>query len=184
WIIFVTFKLVKFPRTILKDRWLLFLVLWLFWTPILFTSSKSLIHTYILPCCFPLALFVATFWEDIRNKKTYVYTSLTVAVLSVVIILLAMIPGLFRNNTNTDKYLLENYKGENLFYLGEKTYSSQFYSEGRVKAVSLEKLDSIRIADKNALLIVRKRDSAQLDGKKFLIWQGEGRKSLLFKFGQ
>lgn len=181
WIIFVAFKLIKFPRIILKDRWLLFLVLWIFWTPILFTSSKSLIHTYILPCIFPLALFVATFWNEIKNKKAYIYSALVVPAVSVILILLALVPGIFKNNTNTDKYILEDYKGENLFYLSEKTYSSQFYSNGRVKTVPTDKLDSLKTHNRDFLLLVRKRDSAFLLNLPDLVKVRESKKSLLYK---
>ncbi len=180
WILFFANKLVREPKIILRDRWLLFLALWVLWTPLFFTSSKSLIHTYILPCCFPLALFVTTYWENIKNKKVYIYSALVLPVLSVVIILLALVPGIFENNTNTDKYILEDYKGENLFYLSEKTYSSQFYSKGRVKTIPAEKLDSLKTNSQDFLVLVRKRDSASLPASADLVKIRESRKSLLY----
>jgi len=181
WIIFFANKAVKQPKLILQDRWLLFLALWVLWTPLFFTSSKSLIHTYILPCCVPLALFVATYWDSIKHKKAYVWSALVVPILSVLIILLYFVPGVFENNTNTDKYILKNYKGEKLFYVGEKTYSSQFYSKGRVKSVPVEKLDSLKSADKNFLLLVRKRNLESVQNSPQLIKLDESRKSILFK---
>ncbi|SFI92345.1 4-amino-4-deoxy-L-arabinose transferase [Kaistella treverensis] len=181
WIIFFANKAVKQPKLILQDRWLLFLALWVLWTPLFFTSSKSLIHTYILPCCVPLALFVATYWDSIKYKKAYVWSALVVPILSVLIILLYFVPGVFENNTNTDKYILKNYKGEKLFYLGEKTYSSQFYSKGRVKTVPVEKLDSLKSADKNFLLLVRKRNLESVQNSPEMIKLDESRKSILFK---
>lgn len=181
WIIFFANKAVKQPKLILQDRWLLFLALWVLWTPLFFTSSKSLIHTYILPCCVPLALFVATYWDSIKYKKAYVWSALVVPILSVLIILLYFVPGVFENNTNTDKYILKNYKGEKLFYVGEKTYSSQFYSKGRVKSVPVEKLDSLKSADKNFLLLVRKRNLESVQNSPQLIKLDESRKSILFK---
>ena len=181
WIIFFANKAVKQPKLILQDRWLLFLALWVLWTPLFFTSSKSLIHTYILPCCVPLALFVATYWDSIKHKKAYVWSALVVPILSVLIILLYFVPGVFENNTNTDKYILKNYKGEKLFYVGEKTYSSQFYSKGRVKSIPVEKLDSLKSADKNFLLLVRKRNLESVQNSPQLIKLDESRKSILFK---
>lgn len=182
WILFFANKIVRQPKVILKDRWLLFLALWILWTPVFFTSSKSLIHTYILPCCFPLALFVATSWENIKNKKAYIYSALVLPALSVLIILLAFVPGVFENNTNTDKYILRDYKGENLFYLSEKTYSSQFYSRGRVKTIPAEKLDSLKTNNQDFLLLIRKRDKASLPASPDLVKVGESKKSLLYRF--
>ena len=181
WILFFANKVATKPKIILKDRWLLFLALWILWTPLFFTSSKSLIHTYILPCCVPLALFVATFWDQIKHKKTYVVSALVVPVLSVVIIMLYFVPGVFENNTNTDKYILKDYNGEKLFYLGEKTYSSQFYSRGHVKTIAVEKLDSLKKADRNFLLLVRKRNMEAVQDAPDLIKLDESRKSVLFK---
>lgn len=181
WIIFFLNRAVKIPKTILKVRWLLFLALWLLWTPFFFTSSKSLIHTYTLPSSVPLALFVATFWNQIKNKKAYVYSALILPVLSVIGIVLSFIPGLFAKNTNTDKYILQDYKGESLYYMGEKTYSSQFYSHGKVKEIPAEKLDSLNSNSKDYLLIIRKRDSATFGNPTFLSKSGEARKSILYK---
>ncbi|ROI07748.1 glycosyltransferase family 39 protein [Chryseobacterium sp. H3056] len=181
WILFFANKVATKPKIILKDRWLLFLALWILWTPLFFTSSKSLIHTYILPCCVPLALFVATFWDQIKHKKTYVVSALVVPVLSVMIIMLYFVSGVFENNTNTDKYILKDYNGEKLFYLGEKTYSSQFYSRGHVKTIAVEKLDSLKKADRNFLLLVRKRNMEAVQDAPDLIKLDESRKSVLFK---
>ena len=181
WILFFANKVATKPKIILKDRWFLFLALWILWTPLFFTSSKSLIHTYILPCSVPLALFVATFWDQIKHKKAYVVSALVVPVLSVVIIMLYFVPGVFENNTNTDKYILKDYNGEKLFYLGEKTYSSQFYSRGHVKTIAVEKLDSLKKADRNFLLLVRKRNMEAVQDAPDLIKLDESRKSVLFK---
>ncbi len=43
WIIFFANKAVKQPKLILQDRWLLFLALWVLWTPLFFTSSKTIL---------------------------------------------------------------------------------------------------------------------------------------------
>ena len=63
--------LIKKWGKIKKDTWALFLLLWMLWTPFFFTTSKSLIHPYILPSMIPLWLFIITFWDEVKNKKTY-----------------------------------------------------------------------------------------------------------------
>lgn len=181
WIIFLTYKIITLRKEILKDKWLFFLLVWIFWTPLFFTSSKSLIHTYVLPTSFPLALFVATFWNEIKNKKTYVYTALILPGVSIIIIILSIIPGVFENNTNTDKYILKNHHAKKLFYAGEKTYSSQFYSRGKVISVSPEKLDSINLTQKSYDLLIRKRDSNALKPFKNFVIIGESKKSMMLK---
>ena len=108
-------------------------------------------------------------------------SALVVPVLSVVVIMLYFVPGVFENNTNTDKYILKDYNGEKLFYLGEKTYSSQFYSRGHVKTIAVEKLDSLKKADRNFLLLVRKRNMEAVQDAPDLIKLDESRKSVLFK---
>ena len=51
---------------IFKDRWALYLLLWLLWTPLFFTSSKSLIHPYTLPVMVPFALLLVHYWGDLN----------------------------------------------------------------------------------------------------------------------
>ena len=51
--------LVRKWNSIRQESWLLFLIFWALWTPLFFTSSKSLIHPYILPSCIPVALFIS-----------------------------------------------------------------------------------------------------------------------------
>ena len=142
WIQVVIGKLWKNRSIAIKDRWVFFLVAWLIWTPLFFTISKSLIHTYVLPVMPPIALLVVHYWDDIKRKKTNVIISLILPVLATI----TLVVGLFNNNlekySNTDKYLIESVGELNkpLYYLGKKSYSSQFYSRGKVKTISYEEL--------------------------------------------
>ena len=180
WIIFFGNKLITFRKTIFKDEWLTFLFLWIIWTPIFFTTSKSLIHTYILPTSVPLALFISTFWNELKNKKTYVYTSLIVPVASIVLIILSFIPGIFEKNTNTDKYILENHHSKMIYYLGEKTYSSQFYSEGKVKTITEDDFVKKALDHEKFDLIISKDDSNIVKKYNYFTKIGEGRKSFIY----
>jgi 4-amino-4-deoxy-L-arabinose transferase-like glycosyltransferase len=180
WIIFLINKVIKLKKTFFKNSWLTYLFFWIIWTPIFFTTSKSLIHTYILPTSVPLALFVATFWNEIKYKKVYLYTALILPALSIILIIISFIPGVFQKNTNTDKYILEKHHNKELYYLGDKTYSSQFYSNGKVK--SINEADIIQKSSNNEKfdLIISKSDSSTIKKYKFLEKIGEGRKSIIF----
>ena len=180
WIIFLINKVIKLKKTLFKDPWLTYLLFWIIWTPIFFTTSKSLIHTYILPTSIPLALFVATFWNEIKNKKTYICTALVLPVLSILLVILSFIPGIFEKNTNTDKYVIENHRAKEIYYLGEKTYSSQFYSNGEVKTITEEDLIKEFSSGADFDIIISKNDSSIVKKYKFLTKIGEGRKSLIY----
>ncbi len=142
WIQVVIGKLWKNRNVAIKDKWIFFLAAWLIWTPLFFTVSKSLIHTYVLPVMPPIALLIVYYWDDIKRKKTNVIISLILPVLATI----TLIVGLFNNNlekySNTDKYLIESIGELNkpLYYLGKKSYSSQFYSRGKVQTISYEEL--------------------------------------------
>ena len=144
WIITVISRAWVNRADILKNKWIGFLLLWLLWTPLFFSVSKSLIHTYVLPVMTPVALLVAYWWPEIRNKAALVYISLVLPLL----FLIVFIAGLSGNNiehySNTDKYLILNQsdsKSSDLYYLNRKSYSSQFYSRGKIKVVSQAELD-------------------------------------------
>jgi len=63
WIQIVLYKLWKGRKTIFKDAYVTYLVFWLFWTPLFFTISKNILHTYILPVTIPIALLMMYWWK-------------------------------------------------------------------------------------------------------------------------
>ncbi len=155
WIQVVIGKLWNDRKVAIKNKWVFFLAAWLIWTPLFFTVSKSLIHTYVLPVMPPIALLIVHYWEEIKRKKINVIISLVLPSLAV----LTLIAGLINNNlekySNTDKYLIES-QGEivkPLFYLGKKSYSSQFYSRGNVESISYEELES-KIENKESFYVI------------------------------
>nr|BFF40834.1 hypothetical protein BACY1_26390 [Tenacibaculum mesophilum] len=70
WIQITLYKLWKNRKILFQNKWICFLTLWLFWTPLFFTFSKSLIHPYILPTMVPIALLI-THWFHTFKKKSY-----------------------------------------------------------------------------------------------------------------
>ncbi len=159
WIQVVLSKLWKSRKDAIKNKWVFFLVTWLIWTPLFFTVSKSLIHTYVLPVMPPIALLVVYFWDDIQRKKTNVIISMILPVLAAI----TLIVGLFNNNlemySNTDKYLIEAQGefNEPLYYLGKKSYSSQFYSRGKVKSISYDELRDKINRKENFYVIIKNK---------------------------
>lgn len=143
WIFTLTGKLIKNRSNIFNSDYRSMLVLWLLWTPLFFSISRNLIHTYTLPVMVPIALLVIDLWDQVRGKKRIIYISLIAPAL----IVLATVALPFVNKKeimNTDKYLIEdNIKTDSykLYSLNDKTYSSMFYSKGKSTVVfSNEKL--------------------------------------------
>jgi 4-amino-4-deoxy-L-arabinose transferase-like glycosyltransferase len=162
-ILFVT--LWKNRKTIFKDSWISFLVLWLFWIPVFFTFTKSGLHTYILPSVIPMALLLIFYWGAFK-EKVLLRLGLIFPTLVVLAFLGLLFSGQFKTFMNTDKFLLKHQqKNTNselipVYYWFDKTYSSQFYSSGKVQIIkNLEELDSV-LTHQNSLFftILKKRE--------------------------
>lgn len=139
WIITLISRAWMNRSNLLKNKWTGFLLLWLLWTPLFFSVSKSLIHTYVLPVMTPVALLVAYWWDEIRNKTALVYISLVLPLLFLIVFIAGLAGNNIEHYSNTDKYLILNQsdtKKSDLYYFNRKSYSSQFYSQGKVKVLS------------------------------------------------
>lgn len=159
WIQLLIIKMWKNRKNLAQNRWLLFLLLWLIWTPFFFTFSSSLIHPYILPSIVPIALIVEYYWNDIKNKKTVVCLSLIIPTAIVLTTVLSFIGNNLENYSSTDKYLLQqtNYSDDQIYYLGDKSYSSQFYSRGKIQSITPEELEEKLKQDRVFYIIIKKR---------------------------
>ena len=190
WIAFLLFRSLKrFKlKTIIKrvssKKYVLYLVLWLVWTPLFFTSSKSLIHTYMLPCTLPLALLVVHFWKYFSKSKTNISIAFSLPLLAFLLGIVALNFSLFKTYANSDKYLVKNNIDKKLFYLQEKTYSSQFYSQGNINVISANDFKTKNYPDEDFLLLVRKKilkRQKNLDLSNFQKIE-ESNQSVLYKF--
>ncbi len=143
WIAIVAVKGFQHFKNILSDRWRLFLWLWLLWTPLFFSTSKSLIHPYILPVMIPIVLLVVHEWGNIRHRKRILAIGLFIPMAMFVILLSGLAKPFFKDNT--DKYFLEDpfIAANPVYSLDEKSYSSQFYSKGKIKQINNLQLDSL-----------------------------------------
>lgn len=182
WFPIVIYKLYQNRTSILKNPWVSFLVLWLFWLPFFFTFSKNILHTYILPITFPLALLMVHFWKEYDRKKILLRIGLIFpTALFVVGILALVIPtGLssklfgfpnIKYVMNSDKYLLENIEINSknnevpLYYFvkvendslvnKQKNYSGEFYSNGKEQVLTHQKaLDSVLNLNEKFFLVI------------------------------
>ena len=134
------------------DSWALFLLTWIVWTPLFFTTSNSLIHPYILPVTIPMALWINHYWFEIKAR--YIFLKIGIAI--PVILLLIYVSG-FANpllENNTDKYLVSETKNNIIYTLDFKSYSSQFYTKGNIKKVSNLILDKLILEPQDFYILI------------------------------
>ncbi|WP_372744552.1 ArnT family glycosyltransferase [Lutibacter sp.] len=176
WILFVIQKIWQKKRTLLKDKWALFLLLWLLWTPGFFTISKSLIHPYIMPVMVPIALLITYWWNEFKHEKRLIYISLIFPIVALILFLGMQFTSKKDYFINSDKYLIETTAAKNLpvFCWEVKSYSSQFYSKGTVLIIKDELDLQHKIKSENSFLLIiskkrlKKKNSALLNSFKKL----------------
>lgn len=163
WVQIVLIKLWKERKSILKNKWVSFLVLWLSWTPFFFTISKNILHTYTLPVTIPVALLMVYYWHEFKKKKQLLLLGSVFPFL--VIIATGVITfgdDKWLEDLNTDKYivekLMENEPNTPMFYWEKKSYSSRFYSNGKMKVVKEASLDSIYNSHDTFIMLIRHKN--------------------------
>ena len=84
-------------------------------------------------------------------------------------VVVTTILSLVNNNlefySKTDKYLLQNigdFHG-NIYYLGSKSYSSQFYSKGEIQNISIENLKSKTAENETFKVIIKNKDYDKIE---------------------
>jgi len=152
----------KRRKTIWKDPWVSFLLLWLLWTPVFFTISRNVIHTYVLPSTIPMALLVIHWWKDHKNwfRLAMIFPLAIVLALGFLVV-----SNGWSTYMNTDKYIVQNqdvgttYKDSPMIYWQQKTYSGRFYAERPTLLLNkISSLDSLmKTEDKFFILITEKQ---------------------------
>ena len=157
WIFSLLKKLIKNFTSIWDNKWEFFLWSWLLWTPIFFTISKSLIHTYIMPVMVPLTLLVCHYWENLKFKRFQLGISIFIPILILISYSFKDIRELVESKS--DKALIEeaNNHFAPIYSLKVKSYSSQFYSKGKMKKIDFEELENL-IEDNNSFFIIIKEN--------------------------
>ena len=140
WSLLIITRIRKIIEEAYKNKWVCFLVCWMLFTPVFFTFSSSLIHTYTLPIAVPAALLITHFWSEFKFKRYY----LSISALLYFVLLPVFYSGVLDDTiqNNCDKELVKNelVSDYSLFYLNYKSFSSQFYSLGAIKMINLEQL--------------------------------------------
>ncbi|WP_338359535.1 glycosyltransferase family 39 protein [Yeosuana marina] len=165
WFQIVLIKLWKNRTTILKDNWVSFLVLWLFWIPFFFTMSKNILHTYILPVTIPIALLMVHWWPQYKNKKTaLILSSFFPAAAIIIFIGLNFNKDWYKQQLNSDKYLIQNHinkptEGSTpIYYWHNVSYSGEFYSKGHAKEITTtSELETLMNSDNKFYFIILKK---------------------------
>ncbi|WP_367752656.1 ArnT family glycosyltransferase [Flavobacterium sp. WC2430] len=171
WVQIVFYKIWKNRKSIWKNDWISFLVLWLFWTPIFFTLSKNILHTYMLPVTLPIMFLMVYWWDDFESKKKLIRVALIFPIIAV-IAYTVLATGIFDDKMNTDKYILEHLmeKNENkdipLYYWKEKNYSGQFYTNGKAQLIkNATQFDSVFKLHKKIFLVTLKKTENEIPEK-------------------
>ena len=161
WIQVVVYKLWQNRKIILKNDWVSFLVLWLLWTPLFFTLSKNILHTYMLPVTLPIMFLMVYWWEDFTRKKLLIRIALIFPTIVFTAYFALFATGKLDYYMNSDKYLLESIKAKNenkqlpLYYWKDKNYSGQFYSNGKANVLKTNtELDSVLKLKKKLLFVI------------------------------
>ena len=153
----------KIIKKAYKNKWVCFLTCWMLFTPVFFTFSKSLIHTYTLPIVVPAALLITHFWSDFKFKRYY----LSISVLFYLAVLSVFYSGVIDETiqSNCDKELVENklVSDYSLYYLNYKSFSSQFYSFGSIKMINLKQLKQKIMNEEKFAIIIEKTEIKKVD---------------------
>jgi 4-amino-4-deoxy-L-arabinose transferase-like glycosyltransferase len=177
-------QLKKGIKKVWNDPWQLFLWLWILWTPFFFTFSKSLIHTYTLPVMIPITLLIVHHWSSLRTKKTVLYMAIGLPILLVGIYFLEPTQKILSDSTDKSLVFHPKIEPSKLYAFHFKSYSSQFYSKGKIKIISPNTLEKMVEDSTSFSIIIKKRHledlSPKVMGKLNLLM--ERRKDILYHY--
>ena len=172
WVQIVLYSLWKNRKTIFKDSWISFLVLWFIWTPFFFTFSSNILHTYTLPSMIPVALLTAHFWNSYKKKNVLLGVAGFFPVIAFIAFAFFFIPGSLNEYLNTDKLLIQNgqsiksSQNTQVVFWKNVSYSGNFYTHGAALSVSdMSDLNDVLQENNNVLLIVSKKKLDEIDQK-------------------
>lgn len=142
-------------RKIWNNPWQLFLWLWILWTPFFFTFSKSLIHTYTLPVMIPIALLITHNWPTYKRKKTTLLVALALPILLFCAYFLEPTQNILSDSTDKNLVLHPEVDPSKLYAFPFKSYSSQFYSKGKINVIPPDMLEKMVEDSVNFSIIIK-----------------------------
>lgn len=163
WSLLIISRFRKIIKEASKNKWICFLLCWMLFTPVFFTFSSSLIHTYTLPIAVPAALLITHIWSDLKFKRYYLSISVLLYLAILPVFYFGLIDKTIQNNC--DKELVENelVSDYSLFYLNYKSFSSQFYSLGSINMINLDQLKEKIINEEKFGVIIENSEIKKMD---------------------
>ena len=152
-------------KKVWNDPWQLFLWLWILWTPFFFTFSKSLIHTYTLPVMIPIALLITHHWTSFKRKKSLLCVAVGIPVLLIGAYFLEPTQKILSNSTDKTLVFHPEVNSSELYAFPFKSYSSQFYSKGKIKIITPNALEKMVEDSTSFSIIIKKRQLEDLSSK-------------------
>ena len=163
WSFFVIGKFKKIIKDAYKNKWVCFLVCWMLFTPIFFTFSTSLIHTYTLPIAAPASLLINHYWSDIKFKRYYIWISIILYLTILTFFYSGFIDKTIQNNCDKELVKDELVSDYSLYYLNYKSFSSQFYSLGSIKMINLDQLKRKIENEEKFAIIIENSEAKKID---------------------
>ena len=163
WSLLIITRIRKIIEEAYKNKWVCFLVCWMLFTPVFFTFSSSLIHTYTLPITVPAALLITHFWSEFKFKRYYLSISALLYFVLLPIFYSGVLDDTIQNNCDKELVKNELVSDYSLFYLNYKSFSSQFYSLGAIKMINLEQLKEKLINGERFAVIIENSEIKKMN---------------------
>lgn len=153
-------------RLALKDSRLTYLLFWSLFTLAFFTMAGNILWTYVLPALPAFAIVLANY-VVCRHPGDPVYGSrlpwVATAVVPVGVLMFALVFVTQPERLRTEKALVSHVKevsepGDQLLFVGSRSFSGRFYSDGTAGLVSLEQLPDVIAAAPAALHLAIPKD--------------------------
>jgi hypothetical protein len=116
-----------------------------------------------LPSIIPIALLISHYWQSFRYKRLAICLSLIFPILVVIATTIFLLDERVKYYAKTEKYILEHQELSDykLYYLNKKSYSSQFYSKGKIKNITSKGFEQIISEQESFAIIINNRDIDQ-----------------------
>lgn len=135
-----------------------FLICWMVAPMVLFTLAGNVLPAYVLPGIPALAILLASAWPKTNLPgQTAIAIAIPLLIVATVVVL-----NSGPTKLKSDKWLLTPVpKGESVYYLGKRPFSSRFYSEGKSKTMTEDELSVM--AAVRYWLVVKQAQISELD---------------------
>lgn len=138
-----------------------FYVIWALFPMLFFTFSGNILWTYVMPALPALAILLALYLNQKEHALTATYrNALIAATLFIPIIITGAVFYVYEDDhlLPTEKYLVEHYAAishgkQPLYCLGEKKFSTRYYTKGKAKEITLDTLNNLLVHHKGSFYL-------------------------------